>query len=352
MTTRRSFFNGFSSSIFPGGTILVRVAAAAFLAIAASTAIAQQPLTPAERRCVASLQGKVAWDQQGDRTWDKVNMSDLCRGTSNPEATIACFQSAIQAGQSWDSAIPSCRGGAPSSQSTNVQAVTKVSFGWGGNKIGEYQNTQPGHWVETHVDGTAPFQFDEVRREPGAIYLLDGSRGVNIELDLVAHKVDYSDTNSPNPRILYNIRAVSPPLTASDPLADPRPTSAPSGAAQSPAAAVTGSGQIDSSFAVLRCGAVNDPTDAVNKCSAVCQNYQGFSGSWAVAAQPNLAVCQCNAKIDTAISATEIITPLIKTNDDAAQMCPAACQYYGGGDGTWRPRTASTSLCGCVQPLH
>jgi hypothetical protein len=69
---------------------------------------AQSP-TPLEQQCMSAVQGKVAWNQAGNRTWGEANLRNLCQGTTNPSATIACFQNEIRQHNDWSRAITACK---------------------------------------------------------------------------------------------------------------------------------------------------------------------------------------------------------------------------------------------------
>lgn len=58
-------------------------------------------------RCFARLMAGGV-DYGGGSTWQWENAVNLCAGSSNAGATIACFQGRISAGQSWQQAIPAC----------------------------------------------------------------------------------------------------------------------------------------------------------------------------------------------------------------------------------------------------
>jgi len=59
-------------------------------------------------RCFARvMHGGVNWG--GGTQWQWGNAIDLCAGTSNSQATIACFQRGIAGGQSWSAAIATCK---------------------------------------------------------------------------------------------------------------------------------------------------------------------------------------------------------------------------------------------------
>ena len=70
---------------------------------------AQSP-TPLEQQCMSAVQGKVAWNQADTTAWGADNLRNLCQGTTNPSATIACFQTQIQTHNSWERGIAACKG--------------------------------------------------------------------------------------------------------------------------------------------------------------------------------------------------------------------------------------------------
>lgn len=70
-----------------------------------TTANAQTAL---EQQCFNDVQGKVAWDQAGNKTWGEINLRNLCRGTTNPSATISCFQAQISQHNDWNKGISAC----------------------------------------------------------------------------------------------------------------------------------------------------------------------------------------------------------------------------------------------------
>lgn len=70
-----------------------------------------QAVTALEQQCYDAVQGKVAWNTSGSpasRQWVEGNARNLCKGTANPGATIACFQAEIQKGVPWDRATSNC----------------------------------------------------------------------------------------------------------------------------------------------------------------------------------------------------------------------------------------------------
>ncbi len=97
--------------------------------------------------CMDRVQGRVAWDYEGRKTWSRDNLNrlcrgatkplepgrcfrrvmhggiswggstrwqwenalDLCQGTANAERTISCFQTKIREGEPWRDAIRACK---------------------------------------------------------------------------------------------------------------------------------------------------------------------------------------------------------------------------------------------------
>lgn len=73
---------------------------------------------------------------------------------------------------------------------------------------GQYRMTGAGTWVEQGNNG-GTFNFVEENRDDWSVYLLDGSRGVHLQLDLHRRQVFYSDASAPNMRLLYAITGMS-----------------------------------------------------------------------------------------------------------------------------------------------
>ena len=77
-------------------------------ALIVAPAIAQ---TPAEQQCHDAIQGKVAWSQGGSTKWNEGNVQKLCKGTTDPSATVACFQAQIATHNDWSRGITACAAG-------------------------------------------------------------------------------------------------------------------------------------------------------------------------------------------------------------------------------------------------
>jgi hypothetical protein len=71
-----------------------------------TTATAQTVL---EQQCMTAVQGKVAWNQAGTKTWSDANLRYLCQGTTNPTATISCFQNEIRTHNDFPRALTACK---------------------------------------------------------------------------------------------------------------------------------------------------------------------------------------------------------------------------------------------------
>jgi hypothetical protein len=67
--------------------------------------------TAMEQQCMTAVQGKVAWNQAGSTSWSPKDLRNLCQGTTNPTATIICFQREIRSHNSMDKGIKACPAG-------------------------------------------------------------------------------------------------------------------------------------------------------------------------------------------------------------------------------------------------
>ncbi len=85
------------------------------------------PVANLEQDCFNAIQGKVAYDQLGNKTWGASNVQILCKGTTNPAATIACFQAEIQSHNSWSRGIEACKVGATTPRATAETATTDTT---------------------------------------------------------------------------------------------------------------------------------------------------------------------------------------------------------------------------------
>ncbi len=69
--------------------------------------------TPTENACYDAVQGKVARNRAGSTGWNDGNVRRLCADTTNPSATIACFEGQIAEHDDWNRAINACAGVSP-----------------------------------------------------------------------------------------------------------------------------------------------------------------------------------------------------------------------------------------------
>jgi hypothetical protein len=188
--------------------------------------------TAAEQACASALQGRVAWNQQGNTAWAPDNIRRLCQGTNDPAATVACFEAEIRRHNDWSRGISSCQSPAAPASATGRNAVLVV-FGQGGQRLGQFRQAAPRVWIEGDNSGTARFRFEETQRDDWSVYLLDRSRGVNLQLDLHTRKVMYSEAGGPRSE-LYDIlsayagaaAAPQPPVAAAPVASPPAPAPA------------------------------------------------------------------------------------------------------------------------------
>jgi hypothetical protein len=54
-----------------------------------------------ESQCLDLVQGQIAWNYEGNRTWSPTNVQNLCRGTDNPRQPGQCFHRAMHGGINW-----------------------------------------------------------------------------------------------------------------------------------------------------------------------------------------------------------------------------------------------------------
>ena len=85
---------------------------------AGPTPIAQPEPAAIERECVKRVQGRIAWNDTGDRRWDPANVKRLCGGARVASAPPFCFALALHGGiergngssWTWMDAIDLCAG--------------------------------------------------------------------------------------------------------------------------------------------------------------------------------------------------------------------------------------------------
>ncbi|PWF41747.1 hypothetical protein C7C56_024050 [Massilia glaciei] len=74
-----------------------------------------------------------------------------------------------------------------------AREVDSVVFGKNGRREGEFRRTGRRQWEETDASGRVKYRFEQLRGDEATIHLVDRSRGVNLELDLRARQVMFSD---------------------------------------------------------------------------------------------------------------------------------------------------------------
>ena len=105
-------------------TIVVLTLACLFLT-GQTQAQPQTTPTSEEQACYKAAQGKVAYNQAGDKNWNVGNLSKLCQNTTDANATLACFQREIQSHNSWEKGIAACqRVIAPATSKRNTVTTT------------------------------------------------------------------------------------------------------------------------------------------------------------------------------------------------------------------------------------
>ncbi len=109
-----------------------------------SMAQAQNP-TPLEQQCMTAVQGKVAYNRAGQTGWGVDNLRNLCKGTTNPNATITCFQSQIATHDDWRRGIAACK-------SKPVSAPVEIIAIRADRPINEYT------WLGSH-NATASYAY-------------------------------------------------------------------------------------------------------------------------------------------------------------------------------------------------
>ncbi len=77
-----------------------------------------------EQQCFNAVQGKVAYNQAGNKSWSPSNVQKLCKGTTNPANTIACFKREIQNHNNWSRGVEACKAGGTAATSN----VAEVKF--------------------------------------------------------------------------------------------------------------------------------------------------------------------------------------------------------------------------------
>ena len=77
--------------------------------VTAQSVSAQNVASEKEQLCFDIIQGKVAWNRDGNKSWATSNLRNLCSNTQDPWATRDCFTRSIKSGNGWDVAIDRCK---------------------------------------------------------------------------------------------------------------------------------------------------------------------------------------------------------------------------------------------------
>ncbi|HEV7700462.1 MAG TPA: hypothetical protein VGO43_09575 [Pyrinomonadaceae bacterium] len=116
----------------------------------------------AQERCSEAVQGKIAWNRAGTTSWSTGNVTALCQGTTDPDATILCFKYEIQTHDDWARAIRTCKGAA-----AVPSGVADLN----------------GQWTYYAADGT-PFRNAAVIAQTGANLRFDNGDGSGSQGDV------------------------------------------------------------------------------------------------------------------------------------------------------------------------
>lgn len=73
----------------------------------------RRPVSNRENSCKAMVRDRVAWNRSDNKRWAENNLNSLCRGTTKPARTVACFKQGINQHGGWQRAIADCKGSAP-----------------------------------------------------------------------------------------------------------------------------------------------------------------------------------------------------------------------------------------------
>lgn len=82
--------------------------------------------------------------------------------------------------------------------------VRRITYGKGGQTFGTIAVSGDQRWRDVR-EGGAPVEYEETNRDEGAVFLVDRSRGVRLQLDLRARKIYYSDRKRPQRRAVFDI---------------------------------------------------------------------------------------------------------------------------------------------------
>ncbi len=161
-----------------------------------------------EQECFNRVQGKVAYNRAGAKSWHPQNVRNLCKATTNPSRTINCFENGTHTHGDWRKTIRDCQGGGASSQ-----ALSSTGSAWSSGPVngwnlsaayhdrGRFEETGRGSgvWKEYGVRGGANFTFIEQQRDDWSVYLRDASRNINLQIDVHRKMISFDDGGQERP---------------------------------------------------------------------------------------------------------------------------------------------------------
>ena len=65
------------------------------------TSAVPRPATVNTKACANSIQGKIAWDYKGSKSWAKNNLTRLCKGAGSSKQPGICFNTVMHRGVNW-----------------------------------------------------------------------------------------------------------------------------------------------------------------------------------------------------------------------------------------------------------
>lgn len=83
-----------------------------------------------EADCFDSVQGDVPWNQSGNTSWSGNNVERLCAGTTDVDATIACFSRGIEEHNDWRRAVTECTYVAPAKLEADCFELVQDRVAW------------------------------------------------------------------------------------------------------------------------------------------------------------------------------------------------------------------------------
>lgn len=140
-----------------------------------------------EQDCFTQVQGKVAYNTAGNRTWNENNIKNLCQGTTNPSATIACFSSKMpQIG--WAKASQEC---AATNISSQTQRVNQMPISSSNQPTSSGLNLE-GSWEMYNDKGVKFDKFAKISQS-GANLSINNGYGANSTAVLSGNSLKTSD---------------------------------------------------------------------------------------------------------------------------------------------------------------